>query len=78
MKNEIKRNYHGTVVLKENLIDNKGHVFRHIGEQGVITAFLPENDIYAVMFDGKIGIGNWFGFDGASFRKFFTITQTLS
>lgn len=64
---------HGTVVVKENLVSPTGDVWRHVGEQGVITAYLPEDNIYAVMFDGQMGVGNWFTMDLVSFEKFFDV-----
>ena len=62
---------HGTATLKMDLVDESGNILRHIGEVGVITAFLPDDAKYAVMFDGKMGFGNWFTMDKVSFEMFF-------
>jgi hypothetical protein len=62
---------HGTATLREDLVDGDGKVLRKKGETGEITAFLPEDDKYAVMFDGCVGVGNWFTLDRVSFEKFF-------
>ena len=62
---------HGTATVKETLCDREGNILRRVGEIGVITAFLPEVDKYAVMFDGLVGVGNFFTLDKVSFDKFF-------
>lgn len=65
--------FHGIATVKENLVGPAGVVYRRVGEQGVITAWLPEDDRYAVMFEGKMGVGNWFTLDRVSLDKFFYI-----
>ncbi len=58
-------------LLKHDLLDESNKVLRKKGEIGVITAYLPRQDVYAVMFDGKIGPGNWFRFDKITFTTLF-------
>lgn len=62
---------HGTATLKKSLINDVGEVIRKKGESGIITAFLPEDDRYAVMFDGQMGVNNWFTFNKKSFEEHF-------
>ena len=62
---------HGSATLRKDIYDERGNVLRKKGEVGIITAFLPEDDRFAVMFDECIGINNWFTLDRASFEEFF-------
>jgi len=57
-----ERMFHGTATLKVDLKDNDGSILRSIGEIGEITAYLPDDDTFAVMFERKAGPGNWFTF----------------
>ena len=62
---------HGTAKLKKDIIYD-GRIVRHQGETGVITAFLPEDGKYAVIFDGQMGPDNWFNFsDVETFNEYF-------
>ena len=61
---------HGTATLKKDIII-ENQVVRKKGETGIITAFLPEYDKYAVMFDGQMGTNNWFTLNKIQFDEFF-------
>ena len=67
---------HGTATLRCDIEDDKGNVIRKKGETGVITAYLPDMDKFAVMFDGHVGVGNWFTLDRTSFEQFFDYKLT--
>ena len=41
---------HGKATLKENLLNTEGDVIVEQGATGIVTAYLPEQDIFAVMF----------------------------
>jgi len=56
---------HGKVIVKEAFKYGDGSDIG-IGEEGIVTAFLPEDDKYAVMFT----INRWITFDKISFEKF--------
>lgn len=50
---------HGTAIINEALIDAEGNGIVAVGEQGNITAYLPEDETFAVMFEGALG---WYTF----------------
>ena len=63
---------HGTATLKVNIINDTGEIIREVGEVGIITAFLPDDNKYAVMFEGEMGANNWFTFhDKETFEEYF-------
>ena len=41
---------HGTATIKEALVNLEGETIVNIGEQGSITAYLPEDETFAVLF----------------------------
>jgi len=62
---------HGIATVQRPIIKNNNEVIHRVGEVGIITAFLPDRDIYAVKFDGDEPY-NWITMDFANFNKFFT------
>lgn len=46
---------HGVATLRVDLTDSEGNVIAAKGEEGLITAYLPERKIFAVMFKGDKG-----------------------
>ena len=65
---------HGTAKLKKDIII-EGNVVRKTGEEGIITAYLPDEQTFGVMFDGLMGTGNWFTFHGTEdFNEYFDYT----
>jgi hypothetical protein len=65
---------HGIAKLKKDIIIENNTV-RKVGEEGVITAYLPEDEKFAVMFDGMMGPENWFTFTSKeSFDEWFDYT----
>jgi len=65
---------HGTAKLKKNIIV-KDMIVHRIDEEGIITAFLPNEQVYAVMFDGLTDPKNWFVFhDLKTFNEYFNYT----
>ena len=73
-KKEIKMTHqmnHGIATLKKDIIIEE-KIVRKKGEVGNITAFLPEDNIYAVIFNWKVGPENWFTFHSKeSFEEYF-------
>ena len=65
---------HGTATLIEDMRDKEGNIIRHAGEVGIITAYLPSNNKFSVMFDSRMDANSWFTFDKFSFDKFFQYT----
>lgn len=41
---------HGTAKIKKELVDLEGNIVVQIGEVGVITAYLPDDETFAVLF----------------------------
>jgi len=41
---------HGTATIRKVLVDLENNPVVHVGEEGIITAYLPEMDKFAVMF----------------------------
>jgi len=60
---------HGAIKLRK---DWRVH---SAGKEGIITAYLPEDDRYAVMFDGKMGMDNWVTFDKITFDEYCEVTR---
>lgn len=59
---------HGTATLKIDMITSKG-VIIPTGTNAIITAFLPDMNIYGVLFDE---LGHWVTFeDVETFKHFF-------
>ncbi len=57
--------YHGLATLKKELVVTE-NVTHEVGKQGIISAFLEEQDIYAVVFPkwSKERPENWITFKG--------------
>lgn len=51
--------YHGEASLKENMLDKDGNVLIEKDVPGVITAYLPDMDKFAIFF----GEGKWITFN---------------
>ncbi len=49
---------HGTVTLKEGLIDENGKVVVTTKDIGIVTAYLPDMERFAIMFSDE----RWFTF----------------
>lgn len=49
---------HGTAIMNEPLLNFDDSVIVNIGEEGIVTAYLPEQETFAVMFSGD----RWFTF----------------
>ena len=60
---------HGAIKLRKDLHSHRA------GEEGIITAYLPEDNTYAVMFDGKIGGDNWITMDKITFDEYCEVTR---
>lgn len=50
---------HGTAKLKESIMNMDGLVWVEKGEEGIVTAYLPEMEKFAVMFSEN----RWATFD---------------
>jgi hypothetical protein len=50
---------HGTATIKGTLQDAEGGILVDVGEQGIITAYLPVDETFAVMFPDNKG---WYTF----------------
>lgn len=63
---------HGIAISKESIHDLEGNEIVEVGEQGAITAYLPDMETFAVMFNGE---GRWFTFHEteAEFQERFII-----
>lgn len=61
---------HGTAVINEGLLDLNSNIIVEKGEEGIVTAYLPEMDTFAVMFTNN----RWFTFKESEelFLKQFT------
>lgn len=72
--------FHGTATLKVDLKDHEGKTLRKTGEVGEITAFLPRDETFAVIFERKVGPGNWFTFKNnfETFKEMFDIIMTCN
>ncbi len=66
---------HGTATLKKDIINDSGSIIREVGEKGIITAYLPEDNKFSVIFDSEMGANNWFTFnDIETFKGYFNYT----
>jgi hypothetical protein len=41
---------HGTAILRESILNIEGNVWVEKGEEGIVTAYLPEMETFAVIF----------------------------
>ena len=65
---------HGIATLNEEIVDAEGNPVIKVGEQGVITTYLPEDDTFAVMFTED----RWITFQETEeeFNKRFKVEKT--
>ena len=57
---------HGFAMCKKEMLNQNGEVIVPIKTQGMITAFLPEEDKYAIYFDNT----QWITFDKNSLDEY--------
>jgi c-di-GMP-binding flagellar brake protein YcgR len=50
---------HGVAELKSEIVDAEGNAIVNAGDIGMITTYLPKDEIFAVMFEGDKG---WYTF----------------
>ncbi len=50
---------HGTAIINESLLNFDDDIVVNVGEEGIVTAYLPEEETFAVMFSGD----RWFTFN---------------
>jgi hypothetical protein len=64
---------HGTATIKQSLQDLEGNNVVEIGENGIITAYLPEMEKFAVLFSND----RWYTFTETEdqFLERFDITK---